>query len=95
MLRDVLGDAGCQLVRLGLAGNALGDAGLTTMSQGLLVRKKQNARFYHMYHNSRLSNERIDAKQPFLSSFLRFSFLRFAVGEQYSDLSRPAIQPHW
>ena len=43
MLRDVLGDAGCQLVRLGLAGNALGDAGLTTMSQGLLVRKSNCA----------------------------------------------------
>lgn len=37
MLRGVLSDAGCQLIRLGLAGNALGDAGIATLSAGLQV----------------------------------------------------------
>lgn len=38
VLRSVLGDATCQLVRLGLAGNALGDAGLGVLSSGLKVK---------------------------------------------------------
>lgn len=37
MLRGVLSDAGCQLIRLGLAGNALGDAGIVALSAGLQV----------------------------------------------------------
>lgn len=38
MLRNVLSMEGCQIVRLGLIGNAIGDAGVSTMGESLQVR---------------------------------------------------------
>lgn len=37
MLQKVLSAEGCQLIRLALIGNAIGDAGVTTMSRSLQV----------------------------------------------------------
>lgn len=50
MLQSALRDSACQLVRLGVAGNALGDAGLAALAPGLQVPSYGLTRYSSLFY---------------------------------------------